>query len=363
MLIEAAEGGARLKATNFETATSVFVKGDVSADSGSSLLNHKELTKVLAAAAAGETKAAAARIPVTVEGAVVMTPDVAVPVEAYPSEEYPHVREAAPYVATVDACELFRQLARVLPAAGTDDTLPILQCVEMRVEEGVLHAAATDRYRFPVAEVATQDVGKCSAAKPGASALFPAKTLQKLMQRLRDYEGQVLIGMADYLTLTFGDVEISGGPTESGLPQYRKLFPESYHAGITVDREAITRATKKAAGILRAKGHQNTPCTLTYGPTGITVTPLLDPAERDRVKGMQAPGTWAYGSLESLGRDNNAFNPEFLLDTLSAFAGESITIHLIQNPEGRQFKPVLFTEESDPKSGTYRHLMMPVRLN
>jgi DNA polymerase-3 subunit beta len=128
IVVHAQGRGVTLRAYDYEAAVSVSLPADAGATERS-VLDYGELTKTLAAAVAGETKAATAGTVVTVDGDQVSTSQVSVPVTVHPLEEYPSLPPAAPPVATVDGPEFFRQLARVLPAAGKDDTQPVLTMV------------------------------------------------------------------------------------------------------------------------------------------------------------------------------------------------------------------------------------------
>lgn len=83
----------------------------------------------------------------------------------------------------------------MLRTAGHDETLPTLTGVQMTLEGETLAMAATDRYRFAVAEVpATATVQPLE--KP-LTALIPAGILAPLAKRLKSYEGLVCIGIIE----------------------------------------------------------------------------------------------------------------------------------------------------------------------
>ncbi|MFP1625669.1 hypothetical protein ACLB9X_10950 [Streptomyces sp. 5K101] len=88
---------------------------------------------------------------------------------------------------TLDAQTFLAKLNRVLRTADHDETLPTLTGVQMTLEGETLAMAATDRYRFAVAEVpATATVQPLE--KP-LTALIPAGILSPLAKRLKSYEG------------------------------------------------------------------------------------------------------------------------------------------------------------------------------
>ncbi|SFT31436.1 hypothetical protein [Streptomyces sp. ok210] len=75
------------------------------------------------------------------------------PISTLDIHEFTHPLEAVPAMATMDAQTFLAQLNRVLTTAGRDDALPTLTGVQMTLDGETLTMAATDRYRFAVAEV------------------------------------------------------------------------------------------------------------------------------------------------------------------------------------------------------------------
>ncbi len=79
---------------------------------------------------------------------------------------------------TVSAKTLRRMLAGVLPHAGRDDTLPVLNTVKIEVRSGVLYLAATDRFSIGVAR--QRIPGYLAAAGPDLDALVCVDDAEKL---------------------------------------------------------------------------------------------------------------------------------------------------------------------------------------
>ncbi|MEW1637532.1 DNA polymerase III subunit beta [Streptomyces sp. NPDC093801] len=365
-------------AYDFDTAVSVMVPAATPAGKGSSLLDFPELKKTLAAMVAGETKAVAARTRVSLAGDLLATEHLTVPITTHDIHAYTQPLEAVPAMATMDARTFLAQLNRVLPTAGTDDTLPVLTGIQVTLDGETLTMAATDRYRFAVAEVPV--TATVQPLEKPLTVLIPAATLSALAKRLKTHEGPVGIGLltADRAegepvvilptaraTLSLGAITITMRSLDGSLPKYGKLFPKACETSVRLDRATTVRAVKKAQGVLAAKGLKNVPVMLAWDTDGnLTLAPLLDTAEGDaRTKGMPIPTTITHGTGEGLRGGRGAFKPSFLLDVLGTFTGDTITLHLDEMKDGQISKPGLFTEGPEMAGQGYRHLLMPVRLS
>lgn len=353
VMVGTAGGALTLRGFDFETSVSVRVDGEADGD-GLSLLHLGELKNVLAAAVAGEKTAVAAATPVCVDDGVLSTPDLAVPLETLPLEEYPAFPPDAPGQVTVDGAEWFAQVARVLPAAGTDDTLPVLKYVHLRVADGVLRLTATDRYRVTVGEVKATDGGRVETV-----ALVPAWLLEKMSKLLGKHTGPVTLGVLDdWVTITAGAVTVTvrGSVYVNGFPDLWGVIPtEALPLTVRTDREALVRAVRKAYALTKAKEPKNSRVLLEFGPAGITVSPGLDDVKAQaRVRGVVVDG-------EALAIENldapMAVNGAFLLDALGTFAGPTVTVHA-RTP----FKPFVLTDGDAVTGDGFVHMLMPVRV-
>ena len=358
-IIARARGSAlTLRAFDYEVSAAVRVDAEPGG-MGISLLDHSELKKLAAACVAGETKAAAARTPVGVSGDVLATPDLAVPLTLLPLAEYPSFPQAAPPMVTIDGPEWFRQLARVLPAAGTDETLPALTTVRFEVKPTALRMAACDRYRLAIAEVPAQAWDEDQEAP--AVALVPADVLRLVAKRLGKYSGPISVGVhtaqADILiTFSVGPVELTVRSREGDFPKVDTLMPTERPTTVEADRAALAKAAKKAHALAKCKGSEY--LGIEFAPGGrMTLTPTMDDvSEQDKVKGVHVDAHVVAGSDQFLGKPLG-LDGRYLLDALETFTGDSVTLHLADPT-----KSVVLTDGHAISGEGYRHLLMPVRL-
>ncbi|MFH8365154.1 hypothetical protein ACH4FV_37020 [Streptomyces anulatus] len=346
-----------------ETAVTVTLPVDTTA-TGTSLLHHSQVKKALAAMVAGETKTAAARTAVSLIGDLLTTPHLSLPVPALDRAEFIDPPQPAPTVATVDVRQFLAQALRVLPAAGTDETLPALTGVRIAVDCQSVTLSATDRYRFAVADVpAAVDTTPPQEAN---SALVPAPVLARLAKRLKDHQGRARIGISTHgtprLTLTTGATTITIRQLEGAQIRHSALFPKTTDCSLTLPRTTAQRALKKCHALIKAMGQTHAPVSLKWAEDGsLTLAPVLGTTEdRARTKGMALASTTTAGTVPR--NRSVSLNPKFLADALTAFDGDTVTLHLRDEEPGKPLKPVLLTAGPDITEEDYRHLLMPVRL-
>ncbi|MGQ4733351.1 DNA polymerase III subunit beta family protein [Streptomyces sp. Ju416(a)] len=368
VLIEADDTGLTLRTHDWETAVSITVPTATVTRTGASLLPLDQLTKSLKAMVAGETKATAARTTVTLAGDLLATDDLTVPLAALPVGEFTPARKPAPVAAHLDAQELYRQLQRVTPATCTDDTLPTLAAVQMTLEGRTLTLAATDRYRFAVADVPATPNPDHPATTPEQTltTLIPASVLTRISTYLKTCTGPVGIAYGNpELTLNMGDTTLTIQPREGTPPGYAALFPTTADTSLTLDRPTAQKALKKCAALIAASGERGSPVTLRWDENGtLTLAPRIgEPDDLARIKGM--PLTFATLTGPTPTDRELHTNPAFLKDALAAFDGaDTLTLHLRDPKEGStSLPPLLLTTNPHPTGGDYRHLLMPVRVS
>ncbi|MGW4629732.1 DNA polymerase III subunit beta family protein [Streptomyces rubiginosohelvolus] len=287
VLIEADDTGLTLRTHDWETAVSVTVPAATVTRAGASLLPLAPLTKSLKAMMAGETKATATRTTVTLAGDLLSTDHLTVPLRALPVGEFTPAKTPAQIAAHLDAQDLYRQLQRVIPAACTDDTLPNLTAVQMTLEGHTLTLAATDRYRFAVADVPATRNPDHPATTPEhpLSALIPAS----VAKHLKTQTGPVGIAFGTpELALTMGDTILTIQPRLGGMPGYASLLPTTVDTSLTLERATAQRALKKCAALIAASGERGSPVTLRWDESGaLTLAPRIgEPDDLARIKGM-----------------------------------------------------------------------------
>jgi DNA polymerase-3 subunit beta len=270
-----------------------------------------------------------------------------------PEEEYPALPEMPQAAGSVGSDAFASAVSQSATAAGRDDTLPALTGVRIEIEGDVLTLISTDRYRLAVREL------RWNPARPDLSAavLVPARALAETARSLTS-GAEVSIALAlpgEAGTGGAGDgmigFEGGGRRTTTRLlggefPRYQALLPNHVNSTAELSTGLLTEAVKRVALV----AERNTAVRLAFTP-GQLVLEAGTGEEAQAVEVLEA----SYDGDEPL---SIAFNPQYLLDGLSAI--DSDTARMSFTEPG---KPALITGKPAPDGQPdYRYLLMPIRL-
>jgi DNA polymerase-3 subunit beta len=270
-------------------------------------------------------------------------------VRTLPLEEYPTLPVFPETSGTLNGADLAEAVSQVAIAAGRDDTLPVLTGVQLDIEGPTITLAATDRYRFAVRTVQWKSAG----GDWNGQALLPAKPLLETAKALAgdpwvslalptdDSGVTALRGERQHLTLR---------SLEGKLPSYEALFPTEFAAQATVDTDALAAAVKRVA-LVADRGQ---PVRLTFNTKGAVTIEAGTADDAQAADRTDADFTVRSGEYDTF---NIAFNPNFLLDGLTAI-GHETTRFDFTHPH----KPAVLRADSGPDTGL-QYLLMPIRLS
>lgn len=256
-------------------------------------------------------------------------------------EEYPPLPAMPPLAGTIDGDELATAVGQVSLAASRDDTMPMLTGVRIEFDGDTITLAATDRYRLALRELAWRP-------DPGRSLdpiVVRGKTLADLTRPLAGCE--VSVALDDALTMIgfAGAGRRSTTPLLAGdYPDYRKALPTESHTMVTMPTADFIEAVK------RVKLVADRPHT--------TIQMDFADGEAFMRAGSGEDARATEGVECSLSGDplTIAFNPEYLLDGLTAVDSDQVRIAMTESRRLAVFSP---EGEDAPE---YRYLLMPVRL-
>ncbi len=276
-----------------------------------------------------------------------------------PEDEYPALPEMPPAAGTVGSDAFATAVAQSATAAGRDDTLPALTGVRIEIDGDTLTMVSTDRYRLAVREL------RWTPARPDltAAVLVPAKALVDTARSLTS-SAQVSIALAlpgqDDGSGEAGGLggsgdgmigfEGSGRRTTTRLlsgefPRHQSLLPKTVSAAAELPVSVLAESVRRVALV----AERNTPVRLAFSPGQL----VLEAGTGDEAQAEEVVGADFTGDDLSI-----AFNPQYLLDGLSAV--DSDTVRLSFTDPG---KPALLTGKPDPDgSQEFRYLLMPIRL-
>jgi DNA polymerase III subunit beta len=274
-----------------------------------------------------------------------------------PEEEYPALPEMPPPAGTVGSDAFATAVSQSATAAGRDDTLPALTGVRIEIEGDILTMVSTDRYRLAVREL------RWTPARPDLSAavLVPARALVETARSLTS-SAQVSItlalpgqdgGTGGALGGT-GDgmigFEGSGRRTTTRLlsgefPRHQSLLPKTVNAAAELPVSVLAESVRRVALV----AERNTPVRLAFSAGQL----VLEAGTGDEAQAEEVVEADFSGDDLSI-----AFNPQYLLDGLSAVDSDTVRISFTEPG-----KPALLTGKPGPDgSQEFRYLLMPIRL-
>jgi len=246
---------------------------------------------------------------------------------------------------TADASELAAALDAVLFAASTDPELPMLTGVLFDIEQGALHAVATDRHRMAVARASGVGDGAL-----GTRIIVPSPLARAMRALLADRGSAQLAVEGGHVVLEAGQRQAAGQCLDHDFPDYRRLVRLPAGARVLVDVPAFRDAVE--TGPVR---------------TADVPEPGTAPADVSVLK-VTADGTVAVcansddgdgdgdGEVDcGDGQEHVAVNREFLLDALAAAAQDQLILEF-----GAPTAPMAIRRTDTEETFS---ILMPVRLD
>jgi len=221
-------------------------------------------------------------------------------------------------VAKIPADALRVGLERVVFAAATEESRPVLTGVKVEIEGNEIVLAAADGFRLAV------DRGKLSEPiESKVDVIVPAKTMNEVHRLIGDQDDDVVLTVTEAKSqalFRLENVEIVSQLVQGTFPDYDKLIPASFGTKATVGLPQFRQAAR-AASIFARDG------------SGI-IRLVVMPGEDD------GPGKMTISShAEEMGENEGtievkvegdeskvAFNSKFLLDVLGVLGGDEVTL-------------------------------------
>jgi DNA polymerase-3 subunit beta len=232
-----------------------------------------------------------------------------------------------------------KALGKVLFAASSDETRPILTGVLFILAKGELSLVATDGFRLSQTKIKIgSQKGELRLVLPKLilSEVGRAEGDENIYLELIEKEKQAIFGV--------GDVVLSSRILEGDYPDFEKIIPKTSIYKVTLDKEEFLRSIKLSAPFARDNAN-------------IVKFKLLKDGVKVSAESSQGGNqeTKVDAKLEGGGEDFEiAFNYKFVEDFIQSVAGEEIQMEF-----STLDKAGVFTDPSDPD---FLHLIMPVRV-
>jgi DNA polymerase-3 subunit beta len=261
------------------------------------------------------------------------------------AKEFPPLPKAEDGINTKIEVEALRQgIGRVVFAAATDESRPVLTGVHAEFDDKILTLAAADGFRLAV-----YNLPLIAAVKEKATAIIPARALAELNRLATDQEEAIDIKLSTtkgQILFRLKDIELISQLIQGGFPQYSQLIPQSYSTRAVVDVAQFLRATKTASifardgsGIVRlviAPGVKSTQGKLTIAARSEEIGD--DVGEIDAaVEGEEA---------------KIAFNGKYLIDVLGVLNEQQVALEVTSPSSPGVIRPL--------GMDNYIHVVMPM---
>jgi DNA polymerase III subunit beta len=267
-----------------------------------------------------------------------------------PEDEYPALPEMPPAAGSIGSDAFATAVGQAAAAAGRDDTLPALTGVRIEIEGETLTLVSTDRYRLAVRELRWNP----TRADLSAAVLVPAKALSDTARALTS-GAQVSIALAlpgDSGQPGDGMIGFEGAGRrtttrllDGEFPRYHGLLPKTVNAVAELPTSVLAESVKRVALV----AERNTALRLAFSSGQL----LLEAGTGDEAQAEEIVDADYSGDDLSI-----AFNPQYLLDGLSAIDSDVVRISFTEAG-----KPALLTGKPGPDGNPeFRYLLMPIRL-
>lgn len=259
-----------------------------------------------------------------------------------PAEEFPERASIEGTPVHVDQNALLKGIKKVSRAAAKDESRPTISGVLLVVDQGKLEVVATDSYRLALYS-SKIDSNAPSGASSEMNLILPTRSLEEVLRIFGPQENgefSLLAGDGE-VSFVADKIQLTTRTIEGNFPQYRQIIPQEFEMKITIDKEELAGAVRRAAVVA-----STSPLKFHWQPGGLEVT----------------AGTQEVGESQELVEidfDHDpfeiAFNALFLQDGLQMIEGDSVEFRF-----NSSVKPGLMVSPTDEG---YVYLIMPVRLN
>ncbi|MBI2010262.1 MAG: DNA polymerase III subunit beta [Candidatus Chisholmbacteria bacterium] len=274
--------------------------------------------------------------------------------QGLPAQEFPHVslKGQEPLFSIKE--EDFQTLERVVLAAATDESRPVLTGVQVKKEDKRVRLVATDGYRLSMQWVqASFSKGKAKLEQDWVK-IVPARAIMEVLQFIKifKYQGELQVEKAKeggQIIFSFGEVTMVSRLLEGEFPPFEQILPKTNESSILIDYGEFLKAVRLAAIFARESAHI----------IRITLEKNVLKLEADS---PQVGGNTSLVEAKIEGEKGKiAFNSRYLLDFLSVLEGmkEKKQPQIKLELSGR-LAPGLFTVLG---VGDFKHVIMPVRIS
>jgi DNA polymerase III subunit beta len=271
-------------------------------------------------------------------------------------EDYPTTPELPAASGTVRGDVFGTAIAQVTIAASRDETLPMLTGVRMEIGPEALTLAATDRYRL--AERRLPWTPTTPAGTVGSAAVIvPAKTLAEVAKSLGSVSEVVLsmgptsdtVADTGFLGFTAGGRQTLTRLLDGEFVKFSSLWPTEVVTAVEVQVSEFIAALKRVSLVAQ----RFTPVRLDF----CEGTAKLSAQADDESSAEEELEVSVTGTPLAIG-----FNAGYLLDGLAAVSTPRAMLSFTESSRPTVITPVVEGDSGESGEGSYRYLVMSMRL-
>jgi DNA polymerase III subunit beta len=254
-----------------------------------------------------------------------------------PAEDFPALQPPSGTRIVAEAPRFAEAVGQVARAASRDEARPVLTGILLEVSREGVTLVATDSYRLAV-----RDLDGAHVVEEDHRVLVPARALTELLRVPASQDVTVILADRE-AQFVAGATKVTTRLIEGDFPNYRQLLPSGYPNHLTLSKERFVEAVRRVR--LVAQGRDNTPVKLVLNADGVELTASAQDIGR------------AYEALEAKYEGTEmtvAFNPEFLVDGLTAVEGSEVVLETLDG-----LKPATIQAH---EQANFTYLLMPVRI-
>jgi DNA polymerase-3 subunit beta len=265
-------------------------------------------------------------------------------IRAYAAEDYPQL-PAFPEEGSfrMSGESLVETVEKVSRSYSRDETRPVLTGILISFEDSRVRMVTTDSYRLSIKETELAT----TAFEGSREAIIPARAMQEV-SRIFTSEGEddVEVSLSENQALfRVGDVVFGTRLIDGNFPEYRRLLPSGFEREISVSREELM-GTLRRVNLFAARQTPPVPVSLSFSEGSVEV--IVSNGEVGD----------AHERLSASSEDEFliSFNPNYLLDGVSAIDSEKVVFKL-----NEPLKPGLIVPDENGEEPDFLYLIMPMR--
>jgi DNA polymerase-3 subunit beta len=261
------------------------------------------------------------------------------------AKDFPPIPRVEAGITTKVEVEALRQgISKVVFAAATEESRPVLTGVDAKFEGKSVTLAAADGFRLAVYTMPLAE-----AVSKATEVIIPARTLAELNRLIAEQEEAVAITVnpdKGQALFKLKNIELVSQLIQGTFPNYAQLIPQSYTTKATIGVADFLRATKTASIFARDGS----------GIIRLVVTPGAETAPGKVVVSARSEEVGDdVGEIDAVveGEESKiAFNGKYLTDVLGVLHETQVALETTSPSSPGVIRPV--------GSENYLHVVMPM---